>query len=90
MRKEDVVVTLFSAMTANGLCYDSVFTYCDVNKCDLYRVFFLILSLSEKAKITDSFGLNGNDKVCKEVCYRIITISHFLKYVIVRFIIKIY
>ncbi|CAH3176067.1 unnamed protein product [Porites lobata] len=41
-------------------------------------------NLSEKAKITDSFGLNGNDKVCKEVCYRIITISHFLKYVIIR------
>ena len=67
-----------------------VFLHCDVNKCDLYKVFFFILSLSEKAKITDSFWLNGNDKVCKGVCYRIITISHFLEYVIVRFIIKIY
>ena len=61
---------------------------------DLWNVtgkgFYFFLSLSEKAKITDSFGLNGNDKVCKEVCYRIITISHFLKYVIVRFIIEIY
>ena len=50
----------------------------------------MFLSLSEKAKVTDSFGLNGNDKVCEEVCYRIITISHFLKYIIVRFIIEIY
>ena len=26
MRKEDVVVSLFSVITANGLCYSSVFT----------------------------------------------------------------
>ena len=79
MRKEDVVGSLFSVITANGLCYISVFSNT-----------VMFLSLTEKAKITDSFGLNGNDKVCKEVCYRIITISHFLKYVIIRFIIEIY
>ena len=38
MRKEDVVVSLFSVITANGLCYSSVL-HCDVNKCDLYKVF---------------------------------------------------
>ena len=66
MRKEDVVVTV---------CVIVLFLHCDVNKCDLYKVvFYLFLSLSERAKITDSFGLNGNDKVCQEVCYRIITI----------------
>ena len=26
MRKEDVVVSLFSVITANGLCYSSVFS----------------------------------------------------------------
>ena len=72
------------------VCVIVVFLHCDVNKCDLYNGFYLFLSLSEKAKITDSFRLNGNDKVCKEVCYRIITISHFFKYVIVRFIIELY
>ena len=27
MRKEDVVESLFSVITANGLCYSSVFSY---------------------------------------------------------------
>ena len=39
MRKEDVVVSLFSVITANGLCYNNLFLHCDVNKCDLNKVF---------------------------------------------------
>ena len=90
MRKEDVVGSLFCVITANGLCYSSVVSNTVMSISVICIRFHLFLSLSEKAKITDSFGLNGNDKVCKEVCYRIITISHFLKYVIIRFIIEIY
>ena len=60
MRKEDVVESLFSVMTANGLCYSSLRFYTVMSISVIcIRFFYLFLSLSERAKITDSFGLNG-------------------------------
>ena len=77
-------------ITANGLCYSGVFSNTVMSRSVICIRFSFVFKFKKKKKITDSFGLNGNDKVCKEVCYRIITISHFLKYVIIRFIIEIY
>ena len=40
MRKEDVVVSLFSVLVLQlTVCVIVVFLHCDVNKCDLYKVF---------------------------------------------------